>query len=96
MPYQFDRTVRELRATPAGKERDMYARVRDILIHTFGHSSALIVTVSSLGSGRGAPDLLLKAPIGLNDRTGRPLVTEWAVVEVKDERDTFSRPPLSS
>lgn len=66
--------------------------MRDILIHTFGHPSALIVTDSSLGSGRGSPDLLLKAPVGLNDRTGRPLVAEWAVVEVKDEHDAFANP----
>lgn len=84
--YSFDSAKAALMATPPGRERNMYAVVRDILLNTLGHEAAQVLIDSQSELGEGIPDLILRAP--LDEAT----LIDWAVFEVKDEPGIFRAP----
>ena len=70
----------------------MYPAVRDLLVHSLGHSPERVIVDANQPGTRDAPDLVLRSDIGILDAKGRPMRVDWAVFEVKDERGAFRGP----
>lgn len=82
--------IKEIVSTKSGQERNMYPAIKGIF-QTLGHKSKNIVVDSASELGRGIPDLVIKAPVGVGEK-GRAILGDWAVCEVKDEKDAFKTP----
>lgn len=87
--FDFGKTAKAIMNASRGQERNMYPRVRDLLIHALNHSPDSILTDTAQQSG-GSPDLIVRADTGIEDAKGRAITSDWVVVEVKDEPQAFS------
>lgn len=67
----------------------MYPRIRDLLMQVLHHPTSRILVDAGIEGGRGIPDLTLRAPAGVNDPNGNPVLVDWAAFEVKDEPGAF-------
>ncbi len=92
--FNFANTLDEIQNTLRGRERNMYAHIRDLFVFTFNHSTTRIFVDSASDEARGIPDLIVRAPNGLSNKKNEPELCEWIVIEVKDERGIF-RDPIS-
>ena len=70
----------------------MYPAVRDLLVHSLGHSPERVDVDTSQPGTRDVPDLVLWSDTGLLDARDRPIRVDWAVFEVKSERGAFRNP----
>ena len=99
--YQFEACKAAIMQTQPGRERNMYAFVRDMLIHSLGHTATNVLIDTQSEDGSGAPDLCIRAPTGLSFTStngdtvkasrgnGAMSWSDWAVFEVKDEPGAF-------
>lgn len=99
--YNFEASKTAIMQTQLGRERNMYAFVRDILIHSLGHTATNVLIDTQSEDGSGAPDLCIRAPTGfsfsgVNGDSAKPSRgnsamswSDWAVFEVKDEPGAF-------
>jgi type I restriction-modification system DNA methylase subunit len=87
MSYQS--IINEIQQAQAGRERDMYPKIRDLFMQILGFKSEDILVDSASEESSGIPDLIIKAPTGLLLKNGRQEKTEWLVCEVKDEKSAF-------
>lgn len=67
----------------------MYPRIRDLLLYVMEQPSPRVLVDAGIDSARGIPDLILRAATGVVDTRGEPVLTDWAVFEVKDEPGVF-------
>jgi len=74
--------------TENGKEGSMYGAISNLFTNSLGYS-VRDVDIDSAGED-GRPDLAIKAESGLFDSKGRSKLTNWIVVEAKDERNAFT------
>ena len=70
----------------------MYSVVRDLLVHSLGHSPEWVIVDTNQPGTRNAPDLVLRSDTGILNTKGKPILVDWAVFEVKDERGAFRNP----
>lgn len=92
--FNFANTLDEIQKTNKGRERNMYAHIRDLFAFVFNHPTARILIDSTSDEARGIPDLIVRAPNGLSNKKNEPELCEWIVIEAKDERGIF-RDPIS-
>jgi hypothetical protein len=90
--FNFDATIAALRETQGGRERNMYAGVKDLFMHSLGHSASNVLVDTAATQASGIPDLMVMAPTGITDKNGKAQLCEWLVVEVKDEPGVFKEP----
>jgi N-6 DNA Methylase len=90
--FNFDAIIAALRETQGGRERNMYAGVKDLFMHSLGHSASNVLVDTAATQASGIPDLIVMAPTGITDKNGKAQLCEWLVVEVKDEPGVFKEP----
>ncbi|WOV91581.1 MAG: hypothetical protein R1F54_02710 [Candidatus Zeuxoniibacter abyssi] len=91
--FDFNNTVRLIRETKAGQERNMYVHLRDLFAHLLGHSFENIVIDSPQESAGGnSPDLAIRSDTGLLDAKERIIYHDWIVVEAKVGKNIFRNP----
>jgi hypothetical protein len=82
-PNRFRTQVDALRETQQGAERNMYAYIRDLFIHTFGYAAREIKIDTGIGSA-GIPDVNISHQEG-----GEVWLDRGIIVEAKDESGVF-------
>ncbi len=82
--------IHEIKNTQPGHERNMYPSIK-ALFQKLGHPSKNIIVDSASALGRGIPDLVIRAPVGVGEKR-KVLYGDWAVCEVKDEPNAFKTP----
>lgn len=70
----------------------MYATIREILVHSLGHTPAHVLIDTQSEDGAGIPDLCIRAPLGFTATSKTTGWSDWAVFEVKDEPGVFRDP----
>lgn len=97
--YSFEACKQAIETTQSGRERNMYATIKEILVNSLRHRSENVLIDTTSTDGQGSPDLCIRAPLGFTlgedssaaaRRTNRDLAwADWAVFEVKDEFGAF-------
>ncbi|WP_187648753.1 N-6 DNA methylase [Nitrosophilus labii] len=82
--------IKEIKETKSGYERNMYPSIKSIF-ESLGHKSKNIIVDSGSELGQGIPDLVIKTEVGTKEK-GKPILGDWVVCEVKDERTAFKTP----
>ena len=87
--FDFASVIRRIRQAEPGRERNMYPAVRDLLVHSLGHSPERVMVDTNQPGTRDAPDLVLRSESEILDPRIKPIMLDWAVFEVKGESGVF-------
>ena len=91
MAFDFDKTVKKIRGTTAGRERNVYPYLRDLFVHVLGYEREnIVIDTPQEGMGGNSPDMVVRLGTGIADEKGREIRHDWLVAEVKAEAGVFA------